>query len=72
VRLFPSIRYGTEFYPEPIARRLRALNFTAWIAVPFTAGFGITQFLTPAPGLWRPAAVNTIAAAPPRFVKAPC
>ena len=30
-RFLPNIRYGTERYPEKIARRLRALNVAAWL-----------------------------------------
>jgi adenylate cyclase len=32
VPLLPGIRFGTERYPEKVARRLRALNITTWIA----------------------------------------
>lgn len=31
MRYFPTIRYGTERYPEKIARRLRAVNVAAWL-----------------------------------------
>jgi adenylate cyclase len=62
VRLLPSIRYGTERYPETVARRLRALNITAWIAAPLGAGFAVTQLLYPAPGMWKPGVVNVLAA----------
>ena len=30
MRFLPDIRYGTENYPEKVARRLRALNLTTW------------------------------------------
>jgi adenylate cyclase len=30
VRLLPSIRFGTERYPEKVARRLRSLNIATW------------------------------------------
>jgi len=62
VRLLPSIRYGTERYPETIARRLRALNITTWIAALLGAGFAVTQLLNPAPGMWKPGIVNALAA----------
>jgi adenylate cyclase len=62
LRLLPSIRYGTERYPETIARRLRALNITAWIAAPLGASFAATQLLDPAPGMWKPGIVNALAA----------
>jgi hypothetical protein len=57
LRLLPNIRYGTERFPETIARRRRALNFTAWIAALLGAGFAVTQLLDPAPGLWKPGVV---------------
>lgn len=56
-----SIRYGTERYPERVARRLRALNMTAWIATGVSTGFAVTQVLDPTPGLWKVAAVNVLA-----------
>jgi adenylate cyclase len=62
VRLLPSIRYGTERYPETIARRLRALNITAWIGALLGAVFAVTQLLDPAPGMWKPGIVNALAA----------
>jgi signal transduction histidine kinase len=30
LRFIPNIRYGTERYPERVARRLRAVNITVW------------------------------------------
>jgi adenylate cyclase len=62
MRLLPNIRYGTDPYPETIARRLRALNITAWIAAALSTGFAITQLLDPAPDLWKPGVVNVVAA----------
>ena len=44
------------------ARRLRVLNLMAWIGCVFAAGWGITQFLDPTPGMWKGAAVNAVAA----------
>src|SRR5262245_61351150 len=32
MRLLPNIRFGTEHYPEKVARRLRTLNIGTWIA----------------------------------------
>ena len=32
MRLLPNIRFGTERYPEKVARRLRVVNIAAWIA----------------------------------------
>ena len=59
----PDIRYGTERYPEKVARRLRALNLAVWIVSAAASGFAIARFLDPTPGLWKVAAVNAIAAA---------
>jgi adenylate cyclase len=56
-----SIRYGTERYPERVARRLRALNITAWIAAGVAGGFAIVQFLDATPGLWKVAVINAAA-----------
>jgi len=47
LRLLPNIRYGTERYPEKVARRLRALNITTWIAAVVASGFAIVQSLDP-------------------------
>ena len=66
MRFFPDIRYGTENYPEKDARRLRALNLTAWIAAAVAAfAFASTvvlQFLNPKPGLWKAGLVYALAA----------
>lgn len=62
LRLLPNVRYGTERYSEQVARRLRALNITAWIASAVASGFAIVQFLDPTPGLWKVAAINALAA----------
>ena len=62
MRLLPSIRYGTERYPETIARRLRAVNITTWIAASLSAAFAITQLLNPAPNMWKPGVLNALAA----------
>ena len=48
--------------PDKDARRLRVLNLMAWIGCVFAAGWGITQFLDPTPGMWKGAAVNAVAA----------
>ena len=42
MRLIPNIRYGTERYPERVARRLRAVNFTAWF---FAGGIYVTTVI---------------------------
>ena len=59
--LLPNIRYGTDRYPEAIARRLRALNITTWMTATLGAGFAATQLFDPAPGLWKPGVVNAVA-----------
>jgi adenylate cyclase len=62
LRLISIIRYGTERYPEKVARRLRLLNITTWIVSAVASGFATVQFLDPTPGLWRVAAINALAA----------
>jgi adenylate cyclase len=51
-RLLPNIRYGTEGYPEKVARRLRATNFAAWLAAAVVAGFATQRLLNPGPWYW--------------------
>jgi len=41
--VLPNIRFGTEGYPEKVARRLRTLNFGTWTAA---AGHGLYAVLT--------------------------
>jgi len=41
----PNIRYGTERYPEKVARRLRATNIAAWIGASSVAFFAVWRFL---------------------------
>jgi signal transduction histidine kinase/CheY-like chemotaxis protein len=62
LRYLPNIRYGTESYPEKIARRLRALNLAAWIGAAISTGLAVIQFLDPRPGIWKIAAVNAVSA----------
>jgi len=69
VRFLPPIQYGTQGYPEKIARRLRALNLGTWIAATVATGFALVQFLDPTPGMWKVAAVNAVAA--PIFASVP-
>jgi signal transduction histidine kinase/ActR/RegA family two-component response regulator len=62
----PDIRHGTENYPENVARRLRALNLTAWCAaaiaaLAFASYVGL-EFLNPKPGLWKAGLVYALAA----------
>jgi adenylate cyclase len=64
LRLLPNIRYGTERYPEKVARRLRAMNIAAWIAAAQAGCFTILRMLDPAPGMFRRGLINAgIAAA---------
>ena len=45
MRLLPNIRFGTERYPEKVARRLRSLNIAAWIASATHAFYAIVLLL---------------------------
>jgi signal transduction histidine kinase/CheY-like chemotaxis protein len=66
VRFLPDIRYGTENYPEKVARRLRALNLAIWTAAAIAAfSFAdvmVREFLNPRPGLWKVGVVLALAA----------
>ncbi len=62
MRLIPDIRYGTEAYPEKVARRLRAVNFTVWCSAAFVAMYAIVQCFDPTPGIWKLAAANGVTA----------
>jgi adenylate cyclase len=58
VRLVPNIRYGTEKYPEKVARRLRAVNITTWSGAAIIVIFGIERLFDPMPVAWRVAYIN--------------
>ena len=60
MRLLPNIRYGTERYPEKVARRLRALNISTWVGAALTCGFAVVQLLDDARELWMVACVNAV------------
>jgi signal transduction histidine kinase/ActR/RegA family two-component response regulator len=62
LRFLPDIRYGTETYPEKVARRLRALNLVVWIVGAVTACTAVVQFLDPTPGVWKVGVVSILAA----------
>jgi hypothetical protein len=66
LRFLPDIRYGTENYPEKVARRLRALNLTTWVSAAAAAsGFAnymALEFLDPKPGLWKVVVVFALSA----------
>ncbi len=56
MRLLPNIRYGTERYPEKVARRLRAVNIATWTAASVLAFFAVVTLIGPVSGRWRIAA----------------
>jgi hypothetical protein len=66
LRFLPDIRYGTENYPEKVARRLRAVNLAAWSAAAVAAlglaNYVALEFLNPKPGLWKVGVVLALAA----------
>jgi len=62
MRLLPTIRLGTEHYPENVARRLRTVNITAWIASATSTSFAFAHLLAPAPGLWKAGVINALMA----------
>src|SRR3954471_13104472 len=57
MRFLPDIRYGTEQYPERVARRLRTTTLLAWIGAAiyaaYSAAFSVAEFVDPTPGLWK-------------------
>ena len=61
LRSLLDIRAGTLRYPEKVARRLRAVNLTAWLAAAVAAAYSVAQFIDSTPGLWKPATVNAVA-----------
>jgi adenylate cyclase len=50
LRLAPSIRYGTERYPESVARRLTALNIATWIVAGHLGFYTLVRLLDSVPG----------------------
>ena len=60
MRLIPNIRYGTERYPEKVARRLRAFNFTVWLAAIVPSCMVFVRFFD---GKLRVAAMDVLVAA---------
>jgi adenylate cyclase len=45
MRFIPNIRYGTERYPDKVARRLRAANIGAWIGASTLGLFAVIRFV---------------------------
>jgi adenylate cyclase len=62
MRVFNFINFGTEGYPEKIARRLRAMNIAAWIAAAVVASFAIRRLLDPSGEKLQPGLANGAAA----------
>ncbi len=58
MRFWPNIAFGTERYPEKIARRLRAVNITVFIGAPVAAAFAVFQALDDFQTLWILVAIN--------------
>jgi adenylate cyclase len=59
LRLIPNIRYGTEGYPDKVARRLRALNIVTWSGSALILFFGVLRlFDKTTPFTWQLAVVN--------------
>jgi adenylate cyclase len=56
--LLPNIRFGTERYPEKVARRLRVLNIVTWTTSGLHAGYALILTFTT---LWGLALVNAVA-----------
>ncbi|WP_409241641.1 adenylate/guanylate cyclase domain-containing protein [Bradyrhizobium sp. CB1015] len=46
----PNIRYGTERYPEKVARRLRGFNIAVWLASLIPASMAFVRFVD---GKWK-------------------
>jgi adenylate cyclase len=61
MRLLPNIRFGTERYPEKVARGLRTLNLGCWIASA-THSFYALVLLHDLGRFWWLAIANTVAA----------
>ncbi len=60
MRFWPDIAFGTRGYPEKIARRLRAVNITVYIAAPVAAAFALFQALDNFAGLKILVAINAL------------
>jgi adenylate cyclase len=60
MRLPIDISYGTEKYPEKVARGLRVLNATAWGGSMLVLGFALYDLFNPK--LWTLAGINVVTA----------
>ena len=60
MRLLPNIRFGTERYPEKVARRLRTPNIGTWIAAATHGFYAVVLFFDFA-RFWWLALANTVA-----------
>src|SRR5215213_2139614 len=60
MRLLPNISYGTEGYPEKVARRLRVLNVTTWSDSAVASSFAIADAFDP--NLWTVAGISAVVA----------
>src|SRR5215470_17161874 len=47
MRFLPNIAFGTEKYPESVARRLRAVNIISWLGAVLIAQFAVRRLLDP-------------------------
>lgn len=63
MRFVPNIRFGTEGYPEKVARRLRAFNIAVWITASVPAYMALVRFVDAGPGKWWVAATDLMIAA---------
>jgi adenylate cyclase len=59
MRLIPNIRFGTEAYPEKVARRLRAFNIVVWVAALLPGSMTFVRFFD---GKWKVAAADALIA----------
>ena len=60
LHVVPNIRFGTEGFPEKVARRLRAVNIAAWFSAVMPSVFFIVRALE---GRWLLALDNAVTAA---------
>ncbi|MBR0830356.1 adenylate/guanylate cyclase domain-containing protein [Bradyrhizobium manausense] len=56
---YPNIRYGTEGYPEKVARRLRGFNIAVWLASLIPAGMALVRFVD---GKWKVGVADVLVA----------